>query len=106
MEIYKLSEDPYIIAEIGNNHNGEYDLAIQMIDDAKKVGCNSVKFQSWDMDLWANEIYEEDPDLKIAAQKYLLPFHSLSKLKKYCDDINIDFSSSIFIKTIKRACLT
>ena len=31
---FKIGEkSTYIIAEIGNNHNGDFDRAIQMIDD-------------------------------------------------------------------------
>lgn len=35
----------YIIAEIGINHNGSLDLALQMIEAAHKAGCDAVKFQ-------------------------------------------------------------
>jgi N-acetylneuraminate synthase len=35
----------FIIAEIGINHNGSLDLALKMIDEAKKAGCDAVKFQ-------------------------------------------------------------
>ena len=35
-----------IIAEIGINHEGNIDKAIQMIEDAKKSGCECVKFQT------------------------------------------------------------
>lgn len=39
-------EPPFVIAEIGINHEGDYDKAILMIDEAAKVGCECVKFQS------------------------------------------------------------
>jgi N-acetylneuraminate synthase len=35
----------YIIAEIGINHNGEVDIAKQLIDAAVEAGCDAVKFQ-------------------------------------------------------------
>jgi N-acetylneuraminate synthase len=35
----------YVIAEIGNNHNGDFDRALRMIDDAKESGADCVKFQ-------------------------------------------------------------
>ena len=35
----------YIIAEIGNNHNGDIDLAIKLIDSAKECKADAVKFQ-------------------------------------------------------------
>jgi N-acetylneuraminate synthase len=35
----------FVIAEIGINHNGEVDLAKQLIDIAAGAGCDAVKFQ-------------------------------------------------------------
>ncbi|MBS1594504.1 MAG: N-acetylneuraminate synthase family protein [Bacteroidetes bacterium] len=35
----------FIIAEIGLNHNGSLDIALQLIDEAVKAGCDAVKFQ-------------------------------------------------------------
>ena len=42
------SDEIYFIAEIGINHNGVYDLAIEMIDESKKSGAQAVKFQKRD----------------------------------------------------------
>jgi sialic acid synthase SpsE/spore coat polysaccharide biosynthesis protein SpsF (cytidylyltransferase family) len=39
----------YIIAEIGQNHNGSIDLAKQLIDMSKKCGADAVKFQKRDI---------------------------------------------------------
>jgi sialic acid synthase SpsE len=39
------NEYPFIIAEIGNNHNGCLDTAIKLIESAKKAGADAVKFQ-------------------------------------------------------------
>jgi N-acetylneuraminate synthase len=35
----------YIIAEIGINHNGDLDVAKQLIDASVVAGCDAVKFQ-------------------------------------------------------------
>lgn len=35
----------FIIAEIGLNHNGSLNIALQLIDEAVKAGCDAVKFQ-------------------------------------------------------------
>ena len=35
----------FIIAEIGINHNGDVAIAKKLIDEAKKAGCDAVKFQ-------------------------------------------------------------
>tara|TARA_B100000780_G_scaffold264088_1_gene218469 strand:+ start:18037 stop:19920 length:1884 start_codon:yes stop_codon:yes gene_type:complete len=40
----------YVIAEIGNNHNGDFDRAINMIDEAKDAGADCVKFQMRHLD--------------------------------------------------------
>ncbi len=37
---------PFIIAEIGINHGGDFSRAKRMIDDAYKAGCECVKFQT------------------------------------------------------------
>lgn len=37
---------PLVLAEIGINHEGSFEKAIQMVDDAYKAGCECVKFQS------------------------------------------------------------
>lgn len=38
-------KQPFIIAEIGINHNGSIEIAKQLIDWAVKSGCDAVKFQ-------------------------------------------------------------
>ena len=44
-----MKPQPYLIAEIGVNHNGSIDLAKQMIDSAKASGADCVKFQAFDV---------------------------------------------------------
>ena len=38
----------YIVAEIGVNWDGKVDLAKEMMESAKKAGCNAVKFQAYE----------------------------------------------------------
>src|SRR3989344_3403831 len=38
---------PYVVAEIGVNHNGRLDLALKLIDAAAKAGADAVKFQTF-----------------------------------------------------------
>ena len=38
-------EEPYVIAEIGINHNGSFDLCKKMIDAAARAGVDAVKMQ-------------------------------------------------------------
>ncbi|HKQ71030.1 MAG TPA: N-acetylneuraminate synthase family protein [Polyangiaceae bacterium] len=36
---------PFVIAEIGINHEGQFEKAIRMVDDAARAGCECAKFQ-------------------------------------------------------------
>ena len=110
-KIYNFSE-PYIIAEIGANHNGDIELAKKLIKKAKECGANAVKFQSWTpKSLIAKEEYErntsyDDGDggkkhfgsLKEMVEKYYLRESQHYELKKYCDEVGIDFCSTPFSK--------
>jgi N,N'-diacetyllegionaminate synthase len=40
-------EPPYLIAEIGANHNGDVDLCRLLMETAKASGAHAVKLQSW-----------------------------------------------------------
>ena len=45
----------YVIAEIGNNHNGSFERAKQMIDLASEMGADCAKFQMRQL----NEVYRQ-----------------------------------------------
>lgn len=40
------SHKPFVIAEVGINHDGDINKAYRMIDDAYRAGCECVKFQT------------------------------------------------------------
>ena len=42
---FSIHSKPYLIAELGINHNGKMPIAKKMIDVAKKNGADCVKFQ-------------------------------------------------------------
>lgn len=96
-------EYPYIIAEIGANHNGDIKLAKKMIDKAKECGCDAVKFQSWSKNsLFTKSFYKEKNqfvDEKFGTLEEMVEKFSLSKkehiiLKEYCDNKKITFCST------------
>ncbi|MCO5249195.1 MAG: N-acetylneuraminate synthase family protein [Chitinophagales bacterium] len=106
-EIYNFSS-PYIIAEIGANHNGDMNLAKIMIDSAKECGADCVKFQSWSPtsliakeEYDRNQSYDDSPkkhfgSLKEMVEKYYLREEQHYELKDYCSSIGIDFCSTPF----------
>ena len=99
---------PYIIAEIGANHNGDMNLAKKMIDSAKQCGCDAVKFQSWTPDsLIAKEEYERNQQyddspkkhfgsLREMVERYYLRPDQHIELQEYCDKVGITFFSTPF----------
>ena len=42
------NEKPFLIAEAGLNHNGDFNIAKKLIDEAKKINCDAIKFQTFD----------------------------------------------------------
>ncbi|WP_445383551.1 N-acetylneuraminate synthase family protein [Robiginitalea sp. IMCC43444] len=99
---------PYVIAEIGANHNGDMKLAKKMILSAKECGADCVKFQSWtSKSLIAREEYERNQvyndskkkhfgSLKEMVSKYALTDQQHKDLKDFCESHQITFASSPF----------
>ena len=47
---------PFLIAEIGINHNGDMNIVKKLIDNSKEAGFDAVKFQKREIDL----VYSEE----------------------------------------------
>ena len=64
------NESPaYLIAEIGNNHNGSIELAHKLVDEAVRAGADCVKFQMRDMEsLYSNSGNTKDPSADLGTQ--------------------------------------
>src|ERR1700682_6139356 len=57
----------YIIAEVGNNHNGDFDRAIALVDAAVAAGADCAKFQMRKLDevYRASSLSGKDDDLAV-----------------------------------------
>lgn len=96
---------PYLIAEIGVNHEGSMDLAKRLVDEAAQSGCDAVKFQSYKAGSLAAK---ESPSYWDLSQESTTSQYALFKkydkfwkpefeaLKVYCDSVNIEFMSTPF----------
>ncbi len=95
----------YIIAEAGVNHNGQLDLAKQLIDVAAANGADAVKFQTFTADRLVTpdapkaSYQEETTDEQ--SQHEMLKRYELSKsdherLIEHCDRRDITFLSTPF----------
>ena len=112
----------FIIAEIGNNHEGDYQLAKKMVNLASKSGADAVKFQTYKTSFFINKndkkrfkklksfelSYSQFKNLKKLANKLGLffistPFdlESANFLTKNSDIIKIDSSDNNFFKLIE-----
>ena len=88
----------YVIAEIGINHNGDIDLAKQLINKAKNSGCDAVKFQKRTIDVVYSQEELDTPrkspfgtttrEQKEGIELDLLEFQ---ELEKYSNDLVLDF---------------
>ena len=99
---------PYIIAEIGINHNGNLQNAINLIKSAKRAGANAVKFQVFKASTLAREKMRKTSQQKKLVNKRIsllgmwkkmeLSFNDLKKLKNISNQNKIDFICSVFDK--------
>jgi N,N'-diacetyllegionaminate synthase len=85
---------PYVIAEIGSNHNGSLTKAIKLIRLAKKSGSDAVKFQSWNESLYDQKSLNKKELQKI--KKLVISYKKLKKLRLYAKSININFGTTVF----------
>lgn len=93
-----------IIAEAGVNHNGDINLAKNLIDVAAEAKVDIVKFQTWvteelmDYDTpkaaYQNQNDPESENQFQMAKKLELSFGDFKELKSYCEKMNIKFLST------------
>jgi N-acetylneuraminate synthase len=88
----------YIIAEIGINHNGNLNLAKELITNAQSSGCDAVKFQKRDIDLvytkeeldayrespWGTTNREQKMGLEFSIEQY-------KELELFSNNLGLDF---------------
>jgi N-acetylneuraminate synthase len=90
-----------MIAEIGINHNGDINIAKQLINVAKSSGWDAVKFQKRDIDLvytkelldsprespWGTTQREQKQGLEFGAEQY-------DEIDRYCKELGIVWFAS------------
>jgi len=98
---------PFIIAEIGSNHNGDMNLCHRLIDVAAEAGAHAVKFQSWsDKSLIAEEEYARNTEysdkkkhfgsLREMVTAYQLTADQHREAQAHCKARGIAFCSTPF----------
>ena len=94
------NHNKYIIAEIGNNHNGSINLAKKLIVQAKRSGADCVKFQTFSTtSLFSKKSLIRNKKLKSDSDKYTLKLNSFKLLKEFSLKHKIDFTATPFSKS-------
>jgi N,N'-diacetyllegionaminate synthase len=102
-----VSKKTLIIAEAGVNHNGDFELAKELIKVAAKAGADVVKFQTFNAEKLVSQYAElaeyqkESTKGELLSQYEMLkrlelPFHWHHDLNKYAEELGILFCSTPF----------
>ena len=96
---------PFLIAEIGINHNGDIEIAKKLISNAKDAGFDAVKFQKRDLELvyskelldsprespWGKTQRDQKNGLELSEKEY-------DEINQYCQNKNIEWFCSAWDK--------
>ena len=107
----------FIIAEAGINHNGNFEIAKELIFEAKKSGCDAVKFQSFlsnsrvskkvKSERYVEKVINTEESISELFEKVSLSFSDQKKLFEYAKKLKIlmfstafDFESADFLEKL------
>jgi N,N'-diacetyllegionaminate synthase len=100
------SDNVFIIAEAGVNHNGSIELAKKLIDVAVEAGADAVKFQTFKADMLVSKFAEKADYQKQTTSINETQYEMIKKLEldenahriliNYCEDKEIIFLSTPF----------
>ena len=100
-EPWPIPRRVYLIAEIGINHNGDIEVAKQLINQAKAAGCDAIKLQKRTIDIvytpevldqkrespWGTTQREQKQGLEFGRTEY-------DAIDAHCKQLNIDWFAS------------
>lgn len=78
------------IADVGSNHNRSLERTVRLIQAAKEIGCDAVKFQAFD------ERLSRDPRTKAVLRERQLPLKFLPQIQAECKRLKIQLHCSVF----------
>ena len=101
-----MTDNVFIIAEAGVNHNGDLEAAIELVNVASECGADAVKFQTFKTDRLTTKRaatcdYQEKATDGLQSQQDMLRKLELTEnefilLAKHCQNKNIEFMSTGF----------
>jgi len=101
---FKNLKKPYLIAEIGINHNGDLQVAKRLIDAAFSCSWDCAKFQKRNPDISVPEHQKNQPkdtpwgQMTYLEYKYRMEFgkKEYDQIDKYCKHKPIDWTASVW----------
>ena len=93
MKNFKDLKKPFIVAEIGNNHEGSLKTAFKLVEAAKNAKADAVKFQFFDPYKYSSP---KDKARVLLLKKFSLKKSDIIKIKNYSKKLNIIFFSTPF----------
>ena len=113
MSFNYVYQKPKVIAEIGCNHMGEFEIARELITLAKDCGADIAKFQKRDNKLLLTEeqynsqhpVAENSYGNTYGEHRDYLEFDQKQhrELKSFCESIGIEYSTSVWDSNSARA---
>lgn len=85
---------PFLIAEVGGNHEGDFEYAKKLTRDAAAAGADAVKFQTYTPDRIVSKV--ESPLRHKHFGKFALTTEQYIELAELCSSLNVQFMSSIW----------
>ena len=82
---------PYLVAEVGVNHEGSLEKAKELAGLAKQSGADAVKFQTFIPSRYVSSDYKERFE---RVSRFALSYEDFRDLKVYCDYLEIVFFST------------
>ena len=78
----KKNKKVFIVAEIGNNHEGKFNTAVKLIHKASQANVDAVKFQTFQIENFINPYQKKTFNKYKKFQLSFDEFYKLSKIAK------------------------
>jgi N,N'-diacetyllegionaminate synthase len=93
IQSFDTDKDILIVAEIGNNHEGKYEVAEKLIHEAALAGAGAVKFQTFKTESYVSK--KDEARFK-RLKSFELKYEEFERLSRVAKDMGLLFISTPF----------
>ena len=87
------TEEVLVVAEVGNNHEGDFDTAQELVRQASKAGAHAVKFQTFKAELYVSA---SDEARFRQLKSFELSYEQFERLAELAHSLGLIFISTPF----------